>query len=205
MAIRLFITDDHYMVTEGIRSLIQDEPDIIWLGHATNALSCLAFLEKQQPDVMLLDISMPDMNGLELCRIIKDKYPSVLIIGLSTFNEQSYIRKMIDQGASGYILKNSSKQELMDAIHEVMRGRVYLSDEVASALHAHQQTATPVITRREQEVLALIGEGCTNGDIAARLFISAFTVETHRKNLLAKFEVKNTASLIRKAAAMGLL
>lgn len=205
MAIRLFITDDHYMVTEGIRSLIQDEPDIVWLGHATNAMSCLAFLEKQQPDVMLLDISMPDMNGLELCKIVKDKYPSVLIIGLSTFNEQSYIRKMIDQGASGYILKNSSKQELMDAIHEVMKGRVYLSDEVASTLHSQQQTATPVITRREQEVLALIGEGCTNGDIAARLFISAFTVETHRKNLLAKFEVKNTASLIRKAAAMGLL
>lgn len=205
MKIKLFITDDHYMVTEGIRTLLQEEPDIEWMGHATNAMSCLAFLEKQQPDVILMDISMPDMNGLDLCKMVKEKHPSVLVLALSTFNDQSYIRRMIDQGASGYILKNANKQELLQAIRDVMKGRVYLSDEVASALNSVLGSGTPVLTRREKEVLSLIADGCTNGEIAARLFISPFTVETHRKNLLSKFEVKNTASLIRKAAVMGLL
>jgi DNA-binding NarL/FixJ family response regulator len=152
-----------------------------------------------------MDISMPDMNGMDLCRIVKDKYPSVMILGLSTFNEQSYIRKMIDQGASGYILKNAGKQELLDAIHSVAKGKIFLSDEVAFALNAKASSNIPVITRREKEILGLIADGSTNAEIAAKLFISAFTVETHRKNLLTKFEVKNTASLIRKAAASGLI
>lgn len=204
MKTTVFITDDHYMVVEGIRSLLQNEPSIEWMGHASNASSCLAFLQKQLPDVLLMDISMPDVNGIDLCKQVKEKYPSVLVIGLSTFNQLSFISKMMDNGASGYLLKNASKQELLEAIHQVAKGAVYLSDEAASTL---QNTASgaPVITRREKEVLELIADGLTNVEIAAKLFISVATVDSHRKNLLTKFEAKNTAALVKTAAQLNLL
>src|SRR5688572_25772309 len=102
MAISVFIVDDHYMVIEGIRSLLQNEKSIEWKGHAGNATSCLAFLHKEQPDVILMDISLPDMSGIDLCKEVKLKYPAVYIIGLSTFNQKSFIQKMMDNGASGY-------------------------------------------------------------------------------------------------------
>lgn len=205
MAIKLFIVDDHYMVIEGIHSLLQHEADIEWIGHAGNADSCLAFLKQQQPDVILMDISMPGMSGIDLCKIVREQYPSVFIIGLSTFNQQSFIQKMIDNGASGYVLKNATQEELTDAIKAVALGKTYLSDEVASTLRQADDTMIPLITRREKEVLELIADGMTNNEIAARLFISVSTVDTHRKNLLAKFESKNIASLIKHAVQLNII
>ena len=120
---KVFIVDDHYMVIEGIRSLLQNEKNIEWMGHATNAASCLAFLKQQQPDVILMDINIPDKSGIELCKEVKEKYPSVFIIGLSTFNQQSFIQKMMDNGASGYVLKNATQEELMEGIETVMKGK----------------------------------------------------------------------------------
>ena len=114
MAIKLFIVDDHYMVIEGIRSLLQYEQDIEWMGHATNAASCLAFLQHQVPDVILMDINLPDKSGIDLCKEVKEKYPAIFILGLSTFNQQSFIEKMIGSGASGYVIKNATQRELMD-------------------------------------------------------------------------------------------
>lgn len=200
MAIKLFIVDDHFMVIEGIHSLLQNEKHIDWMGHAGNADSCLAFLKQQLPDVILMDISMPGLSGIELCKLVREQYPSVFIIGLSTFNQQSFIQKMMDNGASGYVLKNATQEELMEAIETVASGKIYLSDEVASVLRKDNNEAMPVITRREKEVLDLIAEGMTNNEIAKQLFISISTVDTHRKNLLTKFSAKNTASLIRIAA-----
>ncbi len=205
MKIKLFITDDHYMVIEGIRSLLQQERHIEWLGHASNAAACLSFLEKQLPDVILMDINMPGQNGIELCRAIKEKYTSVFIIGLSTFNQQSYIHRMLENGASGYILKNATQAELVEAISTVAAGKTYISDEAAAALKKSDNGPVPVITRREKEVLELIAEGLTNIEIAEKLFISNTTVDTHRKNLLIKFQTKNTASLIRMAMQMQLI
>lgn len=202
MTIKLFITDDHYMVVEGIRSLLQNEKSIEWMGHASNADSCLAFLKKQLPDVILMDINMPGKSGIELCKEIKEKYPSVFIIGLSTFNQQSFIQKMMDNGASGYVLKNATQKELMEAIQAVAIGKTYLSEEAATSLRKYTESEIPVITRREKEVLELIADGLTNGEIAQKLFISTTTVDSHRKNLLAKFEAKNTALLIRTAAQL---
>jgi len=194
------------MVIEGIRSLLQQERDIEWMGHATNAASCKAFLSSSQPDVILMDINLPDQSGIDLCKEVKDKYPSVFILGLSTFSQQSFIEKMLANGASGYVLKNATQQELMDAIHTVLKGKQYLSFDAAAALRSHgPQDSLPVLTRREKEVLGLIAEGLTNNAIAAQLFISPTTVDTHRKNLLAKFDAKNTASLIRMAAQMQLI
>ena len=204
MAIKLFIADDHYMVIEGIRSLLQNEKNIEWSGHATNAASCMAFLKQQQPDVILMDINLPDKSGIDLCKEIKEKYPSIFIIGLSTFNQQSFIQKIMDNGASGYVLKNATREELMEAITEVEKGKTYLSFEVSQTMK-NKPGNNIVLTRREKEVLELIAEGMTNNIIAQKLFISPATVDTHRKNLLAKLEAKNTASLIRMATQLQLI
>jgi DNA-binding NarL/FixJ family response regulator len=206
MAIKLFIVDDHYMVIEGIHSLLQNEMDIEWMGHAMNAASCLAFLQQEKPDVILMDINLPDKSGIDLCKEVKEKYPSIQILGLSTFNQQSFIEKMIGSGASGYVIKNATQQELMEAIHTVVKGKEYLSFDAAVALRKPDtQNNTPVITRREKEVLELITEGMTNNEIARQLFISSTTVDTHRKNLLSKLRAKNTASLVRIATQLKLV
>lgn len=206
MAIKVFITDDHYMVIEGIRSLLQNEKGIEWIGHATNAASCLAFLQQQLPDVILMDINLPDKSGIDLCREVKELYPAVHILGLSTFNQQSFIEKMMHTGASGYVVKNATQQELMEAIDTVAKGKQFLSFDAALALRKpERQDTEPVITRREKEVLLLIADGMTNNAIAQQLFISSTTVDTHRKNLLTKFDAKNTASLIRIAAQMKII
>ncbi|MFC0774876.1 response regulator [Terrimonas alba] len=204
MATSVFIVDDHYMVIEGIRSLLQNEKNIEWVGHAMNAASCLAFLKKQQPDVILMDINLPDKNGIDLCKEVKEKYPSVFIIGLSTFNQQSFIQKMMDNGASGYVLKNATQEEITEAIGTVIKGKTYLSEEASHTLRK-DESANIVLTRREKEVLELIADGMTNIEIAQKLFISVTTVDTHRKNLLAKLEAKNTASLVRIATQMQLI
>ena len=206
MAIKIFIVDDHYMVIEGIHSLLQNEKHIEWMGHATNAASCLAFLQHQKPDVILMDINLPDKSGIELCKEVKDKYPAIAVLGLSTFNQQSFIEKMIASGASGYVLKNATQEELMEGIETVVKGKQFLSFDAALALRkTDTQNNMPVITRREKEVLELIADGMTNNEIAQKLFISTSTVDTHRKNLLAKLEAKNTASLIRIAAQLNII
>ncbi len=201
MAISVFIVDDHYMVIEGIRSLLQDEKSIEWKGHAMSASSCMSFLQHDRPDVILMDINLPDKNGIDLCREVKEKHPSVFIIGLSTFNQKSFIQKMMENGASGYVLKNATQEELMEAITTVVSGKTFLSFEAGQTLKKTINDSV-VLTRRETEILELIAQGMTNNEIAAKLFVSSTTVDTHRKNLLSKFSVKNTASLIRAAVQM---
>lgn len=205
MPTKVFIVDDHYMVIEGIRSLLQHEPKVEWAGHAMNAASCLAFLKQNEVDVILMDINLPDKSGIDLCAEVKKDYPYVFILGLSTFNQQSFIQKMIENGASGYLLKNATQEEILEGIGTVMKGRLYLSGEAAHTLRNAPELPVPVLTRREKEVLELIAEGMTNNEIAQKLFISVTTVDTHRKNLLAKFEAKNVAALIRVAAQNKLI
>lgn len=204
MKIKVFVVDDHYMVIEGIRSLLQNENDIEWMGHATNGSSCLAFLKQQLPDIILMDVNLPDISGIDLCKQVKQIYPSVFILGLSTFNQQPIIRNMLDNGASGYVLKNATTNELLEAAAAVMAGKTYLSFEAARSLQK-TDSKSPIITRREKEVLLLVAEGLTNAEIAEKLFISIPTANTHRKSLLSKFDVSNTASLIRQAAKQDLL
>src|SRR5450432_2553742 len=185
--IRVFIVDDHPVVIEGIHSLLQHERDIEWAGHAMNAQSCLGFFVHNTANIILMDINLPDMNGVDLCGVIKKKYPGIFILGLSTFNQGLYIKK------------NSSKEDLLMAIRAVCDGCIYFSGEVGEALHQYQRSghhALPAISRREKEVLVLIAEGYTSSEIAGKLFVSNFTVDSHRKNLIAKLNVKNTAMLI---------
>ena len=204
MATKVFIVDDHYMVIEGIRSLLQNEKNIEWLGHATNADSCISFLKQQLPDVLLMDINLPGKSGIELCKEVNEKFPSVFILGLSTFNQQSFIQKMMDNGASGYLLKNATQEELMEGIPTVAKGKTFLSDEASHSLRK-EDANNIVLTRREKEVLELIANGMTNTEIAQKLFVGVTTVDTHRKNLLIKFNAKNTATVIRMATQMQLI
>jgi len=205
--IKVFITDDHYMVVEGIHSLLLNEKDIEFIGSASNVASCRAFFVQKQPDVLLLDINLPDGNGIDLCAELRQKYPAVFILALSTFNQESYIRKMLDNGASGYILKNATRQELNEAIHTVASGKTYIAFDAAKTLTAgklHPQ-GKMVIGKREKEVLQLITQGFTSGEIAQKLNISINTVETYRKSLLSKLNARNTADLIRIAFLHNLI
>ncbi len=205
MKTRIFIVDDHFMVIEGIKSLLQKVSEIEWTGHATNAESCMAFLKREQPDLILMDISLPDKSGIELCKEVILKYPTIKIIGLSTFNQRSYIEKMMENGASGYLLKNAGKEEILKGIEMVMQQKKYYSHEAAVTIRSNHEKKMPVLTRREKEVLELIAQGNTNQEIADKLFISFSTVDTHRSNLLLKFEAKNVAVLINLATKNGFL
>lgn len=202
MKTKLFIVDDHYMVIEGIRSMLQDEPGIEWLGYANAAGACLSFLQLHTPDVILMDINLPDMSGIDLCKEVLRKHPTVKVIGLSTFNQLSFISKMLDNGASGYLLKNAPKAEILTAIEVVMKRKQYLSLEASEMMKKNEVEDAPTLTRREIEVLQLIAEGYTNAEMSEKLFVSTTTIDTHRKHLLAKFQAKNTASLIRLATKM---
>ena len=198
--IRVFIVDDHYIVVEGLRSLFNNEKDIEVVGYAMNAESCLHFLALNATDVILMDINMPGKNGIQLCKEVKEKYPSVMVLALSTYNQDSYIRQMMENGASGYILKNTDKEELTEAIHSIYNGDKYLSFEVNKMIRSHPRDhQLPLLTRREKEVLAMVMEGYTTPEIAQKLFISEATVNSHRRNLLDKMQAKNTVSLIKIA------
>lgn len=203
----VYIVDDHAVVIEGIYSLLQKEKDIEVTGYANNGANCLEYFETHTADLILMDISLPDINGIDLCRIIKKKYPGILVVALSTYNQGTYIRKMMESGASGYLLKNAGRKEIIESINTVVKGKTYYSFEAGQALKQStgSQETIPQLTRREKEVLQQIADGLTNSQIAAKLFISVDTVESHRKNLHTKLNVKNTAMLIRFAIENSLL
>jgi len=199
--IKVYIVDDHSVVIEGIFSLLQNEPGIEITGFAINGQNCLTYFSKHTADVILMDISLPDINGIDLCRLIKKSYPGIMVLALSTFNQGSYIKKMMEAGASGYLLKNTSKDEIIEAIKSVAGGNIYLSFETGKAMTVNKDDASagPLLTKREKEILLHIANGLTNPQIAATLFLSVDTINSHRKSLHAKLNVKNTALLIRYA------
>lgn len=206
--IRVYFVDDHPLILEGLRSLLCYERDIELVGQARDGKSCLAFLVDHTADIILMDISLPDVSGIDLCAAIKTKYPGIMIVGLSFLKEGRYVAGMLKNGASGYVLKNTDKEELLQAIHDVHAGKTYLSSEAEQAVkyeNYNGRSHSPHLTRREKEVLSLIAEGNTNPEIAGKLFISAATVDSHRKNLLAKLNVRNTAMLIKCAIDNQLL
>jgi DNA-binding NarL/FixJ family response regulator len=204
--ISVFIIDDHQMILEGIYSLLLGEKEIEWMGSAKLPGELMAFLKNKQPDVLLMDINLPQKSGLDLCREVKEKYPAIHIIGLSTSDQVSVIRKMRENGASGFLLKDASKQEIIMALQEVSKGKEYVNFSVAEALKkSTPNDQLPVLTKREKQILELIAEGHTNHEIAARLFLNSTTIDSHRKNMLTKFKVKNTAALIKIAMSNHLI
>lgn len=205
--IKTFLIDDHPMVIEGIRQMLQNADNVQVVGSAADGYAALEALKSNPADVALVDINLPDLDGIELCKKLRERFPKLKILGLSTFKERSYITRMIDAGASGYLLKNANGEELSEAIEAAHRGRMYMSMEAAQTIArpAGPQPELPLLTSREKEVLTLIADGLTNNEIAEKLFISPLTVDSHRKNLLAKFGVKNTAAMVKYGMEAGFI
>jgi DNA-binding NarL/FixJ family response regulator len=199
--IKVYIVDDHSVVVEGVYALLQNEKDIEVTGFANNGQNCLTHFTNHTADIILMDISLPDMSGIDLCKVIKKNYPGIMVLALSTFNQGSYIKNMMESGASGYLLKNTGKEEMIEAIKTVCKGNTYLSFETGKELQASLQenNEVPLLTKREKEILAHIANGLTNLQIAETLFLSIDTINSHRKSLHSKLNVKNTAMLIRYA------
>ena len=205
--VKIMIADDHAMFAEGVESLLSSEPDFTLCGKANNAAEVLRQVEASAPDVLLLDINLPDQSGLEVCRQIRQKWPDVKIMALTMFNDESYISAMLNMGAQGYLLKNTGKVELSNAIRTLAAGKTYFcqeaTDTVMRSLMRERTASTvkeaPKISRREKEVLRLIVDERTTQEIAADLFISEKTVESHRAALLAKMSARNTAGLVKAA------
>lgn len=204
--IRVLIVDDHPLVLEGLKSLFAEQDDIVITALCQNAVDAIRSIGEIVPDVALLDINLPDISGIELCHKIKSEHPAIKTIALTTYSERSYVNKMLEVGASGYLMKSSSREEIIQTIKQVFKGGLVLNVPFDLAQTEHfQKQKVPLLTPREKEVLLLISEGFTNPQIAEKIFVSVLTVNSHRKNLLNKFEVGNTAALIREAARMGLV
>lgn len=200
--IKLLIIEDHPLVVEGYKTLIESHQDFSLCGVANNAKDALLLLESCNPDVILLDIMLPGMTGLDLIEIIHTKYSKSKILVVSTFSQRYYVETMLEKGAKGYLLKNASSNEIIEAIHSVYDDEIFLSKEISDNLK--KNATQPIsLSRREIEVLKLIATGLTNKEIAEKLFISPLTVDSHRKKLITKLDVRNTASLIKKAADDG--
>jgi DNA-binding NarL/FixJ family response regulator len=212
--IRILLAEDHIIVREGIRGLLLQEPGFEVCGEAENGQDVLQLLEKGvSPDIVLADINMPVMNGPDLIGKVKEKYPDIKVVVLSMLDHTKYLVEMFQLGASGYILKNVSLDELIFAIKHVYAGEKYICSDLSfrllESVASHFQTDdTPLdidLTRREREVLEQIAEGLTNQEIADKLFTSKRTVEGHRLNLLVKTGSRNTATLIKFAVQHGLI
>lgn len=205
--VTLYIVDDHEIVIEGIYALLQNEGSIKVVGFANSGNNCIQYFSHSTADVILMDISMPDMSGIDLCKIIKERHPDIMVLALSTFDQGSYIRNMMENGASGYLLKNASKTEIIEAVKLVAGGKTYLSFEANKSLISDDQKLKliPHLTKREKEVLALVVAGFTNTQMADQLYISPDTVDSHRKSLHLKLNVNNTASLVRLALENNLV
>lgn len=199
--------EDHNVVIEGLQSLLQQETDIRIIGSAGTGAGCLTGLAQQKADVVLADINLPDMDGVELCKVIKQSHKEIMVLMLSTYNQGIYMNKAMENGASGYLLKNATRQELIDGIVTVSRGGVYFSFEAGKIYKAavEAKNRQPVLSKREVEITKLIAEGLTNAQIGKQLFISVDTVDTHRKNLYTKLNINNTALLIRYAIENGIV
>lgn len=204
--IKVLVVDDHPMVLEGMSAMLKEISFVELMGTAANAAQAINTISNQHPDLIITDINMPGMSGIELTAKLKKDYPKIKLIGMSTFNERSYISQMIQSGADGFLVKSASKEEIEEAILSVWEGRMYLGvDSNLNKQEVKELQQQPTLTRREKEVLQLIVEGLNNPQISDKLCISMNTVDTHRKNLLLKLEVNNTASLVRRAIYFNLV
>ena len=209
---RIFIADDHRIVRDGLRALIEKETDLALAGMAEDGRQALKMVRKLEPDVVIMDIAMPGLNGIDATRQIVDAVPGAKVIALSMHSEKQLINGMLRAGASGYLLKESAFEELIKAIRIVCRGKKYLSPEVTDIVlsdyldHPGENPVshTPGLTLREREVLQLIVEGHSTREIAGRINISVKTVESHRSNIMRKLDLHTVAELTKYAIRHGI-
>lgn len=196
------IVDDHPVVLQGFEYMLQDIDDIQFVGKFADATTALGYLQQNAADIVLLDINLPDRNGIDVCAAIRQLHADTRIIAISNINEYSIVQRMLDAGANGYFLKNASADEVIGGIRKTMKGETTFSNGIQDILNSHRTGDLPVITRREKEVLALLASGLSSIEIGEKIFISPLTVESHRRNLLQKFKVTNVAALVHKATEM---
>jgi len=209
--IRILLVDDHQIILDGLRSLLKGVNDIQVIGDALNGEEAINTLQVLTADLVLMDIDMPVLNGIDATMRIKEEFPHTKVLILTVHNESSLIRNLISIGADGYLLKNSCKEELLDAIYKVQSGEKYFSSEVTLSLMQEDNSRDELLksdiefTKRELDVLRLLADGCTNKEIGEKLFISHRTVDTHRTNIMKKVGVNNVAGLISFAIKNNLV
>ena len=202
--IKVNIVDDHKILVEGLRKLIDESGKAIVTAVSHDAEGCRRLLKSQSPDVLLLDINLPDGNGIDLCIELKTLYPELKILALTSYGEYTVVRRMIENGALGYVLKNSMSEEMIAGIETVAAGELFLCHEV-DLLMKKAQNSDIWLTQRERELLRLIVEGYTDPEIAEKIFLSPETIKGYRKNLLFKLGARNTASLVKLAIEKKLI
>ncbi len=212
MSIKVLLVDDHQIVREGLRVMLEKEHDITIVGEAKDGRGAEQLAQELVPDVIIMDVAMPDLNGIEATRQITAKLSGVKIIALSMHNDRRFVLNMLKAGAAGYILKDDAFQSLSKAIRTVMINKSYLSKQISDRLdnqgftssRGTKSTNSELLSSREREVLQLVAEGKTSNQIAEKLHISAKTVETHRQQVMLKLNIKNVAELTKYAIRVGL-
>ena len=213
MSIKILLADDHKIIRQGLRSLIDEEPDLELLGEAENGRQAVELADELLPDIVIMDVTMPDLNGMEATRHILAEHQNIKVIALSMHSDALFVTEMLKSGASGYLLKDSAFEELVQAIHAVALGKTYLSPAISDVVvdgylnrlaTQSEPSATDVLTNREREVLQLLAEGKSTKEIARELHISAKTVETHRRQIMNKLEIFTVAELTKYAIRKGI-
>ena len=210
--IRIALADDHTLFRSGLKLLLQAQPDMRVVGEAADGIACLRLVEAHLPDVLLMDVSMPGLDGIQTTRIITERWPQVQVVGLTMHDNERYFFSLLQAGAVGYLLKGANPEDLLAAVRMAAKGETYLQPALAHVLVAsYQRRKKPpdeseaALTEREEHVLRLIAAGKTGREIADELMISPHTVERHRSNLLAKLHVRNKVELTQYAVRRGLV
>jgi len=206
--IEILLCDDHEIFRHGIRSTLQGSEAVEIIAEAQNGVQCLEELKIHVPDVVLLDINMPEMDGIECLKQIKALYPFVKVIALTQYNEQRFVKQMMKFGADGYVLKSTTRKELLLALNQVMKNKQYLTDEAEDVRQGLQTDESnklfPDLSRREREIIKHLSLGKSTKEVAETLFISVHTIDSHRTNIFKKVGVSNVAGLVRWAVNNGL-
>jgi two-component system response regulator NreC len=212
MSVRIILAEDHRITREGLVNLLQERPDMEVVGEAENGREAVRLARELSPDLVIMDVTMPDLNGIDATRIITTGSNNTKVIALSMYSDKQFVQGMIQAGASGYLLKDCAFEELVSAIKAVIQGDTYLSPGIAgivvqdylTKLTTDRSSADTVLTNREREVLQLIAEGNSTKEIAARLTVSVKTVETHRRQIMEKLGIFSIAELTKYAIREGL-
>lgn len=207
--IRVLLADDHAVVRQGFKMILSAQPDMEIVGEAGNGREALALAESLQPDVVVMDVAMPELNGIEATRRVMASCPRTRVLALSMHKDSAYVREILRAGARGYLLKDSFDADLLTAVRAVSRGEGYLSPGVSEAVLSdyRKQVTDPLdlLTSREREVLQMIAEGQTNKEIAVRLNLSVYTVDAHRGRIMEKLNLHTTSELVRFAMRKGII
>lgn len=213
MTLRILLVDDHQMMRDGLRAILSSQDGIEIVGEAEDGRAALQAALDLKPDIVVMDVGMPDMNGIEACARILKEMPEIKVIALSTHSDKRYVLNMISNGAAGYVLKEAASEDLLRAVVAVSRGEHYLSPQITGVvfepmrgrpIRRMKDSSYELLGAREREVLQLLAEGLTSKEIAARLSLSTKTIETHRRNISQKLGLKSIAELTKYAVREGM-